>query len=117
VSVAPFIFSISLSIMSTGLDPSFACQGFLPLYSQGRASSAPGYRPRISAIGLPCSSWGSGSSGANVKRRRSGEGGPNCSNSYHSLNDGDAVEYTVVSGGGGPDCAPPPPSRSTRGRV
>jgi hypothetical protein len=31
VSVAPF--SISLSIMLTGLNPSFACQGFLPLCS------------------------------------------------------------------------------------
>jgi hypothetical protein len=33
-------FSISLFIMPTGLNPSFACQDFLPLCSQGRASSA-----------------------------------------------------------------------------
>jgi hypothetical protein len=128
-SVAPF--SISLFIMPTGLNPSFACQGFLPLCSQGRASSAryharrwvwlsatgicwewcrrfaPGCRRRDSASGLPCSSWGSGSSDANVKRRRSGGGGPNCTDGYHNLNDGDAVEYTVGSGGGGPNCAHP----------
>jgi hypothetical protein len=36
------LFSINLFIMSTGLNPSFACQGFLPLCSQGRASPAPG---------------------------------------------------------------------------
>jgi hypothetical protein len=105
VSVAPFIFFISLSIMSMGLNPSFAHQGFLPLCSQGRASSAPGCCRRDSATGLPCSSWGSGSSSANVKRRHSGGGGPNCSDGYHSLNDGDAVEYTVSSGRGGPNCA------------
>jgi hypothetical protein len=105
VSVAPF--SISLSIMLTGLNPSFACQGFLPLCSQGHASSAPGCCRRDSATGLPCSSWGSGSSGANVKQHRSGGGGPNCSDGYHSLKDGDAVEYTISSGRGGPNCARP----------
>jgi hypothetical protein len=31
VSVAPSLFFISLFIMPTGLNPSFACQGFLPL--------------------------------------------------------------------------------------
>jgi hypothetical protein len=80
--------------MSTGLNPSFACQGFLPLCSQGRASSARyharqrvwlsaagicwewcrrstlGCCRRDSATELPCSSWGSGSSGANIKRWR-----------------------------------------------
>jgi hypothetical protein len=105
VSVAPFIFLISLSIMPTGLNPSFACQGFLPLCSQGRASSALGCCRRDSATRLPCSSWGSGSSGANVKRHRSGGGGPNCSDGYHSLNDDDAVEYTVGIGRGGPNYA------------
>jgi hypothetical protein len=45
-------------------------------------------------------------SGANVKRR-SGGGGSNCSDGYRSLNDGDAVEYTVGSGGGGPNYAHP----------
>jgi hypothetical protein len=101
------LFSISLSITPTGLDPSSACQGFLPLCSQGHASSAPGCRHRESATGLPCSSWGSGSSGANVKRRRSGGRGPHCSDSCRSLNDGDAIEYTVGSGRGGPNCARP----------
>jgi hypothetical protein len=61
--------------MPMGLNPSFACQGFLPLCSQSRASPGPGCYRRDSAIGLPRSSWGSGSSGANVKRRRSGGGG------------------------------------------
>jgi hypothetical protein len=32
-----------LLIMSIGINPSFACQGFLLLYSQGRASLASGY--------------------------------------------------------------------------
>jgi hypothetical protein len=104
VSAPPF--SINRFILSTGLNPSFVCQGFLPLYSQGRASPAPGCYHRDSATGPPGSSWGSGSSGANVKWRHSSEGGPNCSNGYHSLNDGDAVEYTI-GGRGGPNCARP----------
>jgi hypothetical protein len=103
---SPFLL-ISIFIMPTGFNPSFVCQGFLPLCSQGRASSAPDCCRRDSATGLPCSSWGSGSSGANAKRRRSGGGGPNCSDGYHSLNDGDAVEYTVGSGRRGPNCARP----------
>jgi hypothetical protein len=107
VSVAPFIFFISLSIMPTGLNPSFSCQGFLPLCSQGRASPASGCCHRDSATGPPGSSWGSGSSGANVKRRHSGGGGPNCTDGYHSLNDGDVVEYTIDSGEGGPNYARP----------
>jgi hypothetical protein len=117
--------------MPTGLNPSFACQGFLPFCSQGRTSStryharrrvwlsasgicwewcrrsAPGYCRRDSATGLPCSSWGSSNSGTYVKRRRNGGGGPNCADGYRSLNDGDAVEYTIGSGGGGPNCAHP----------
>jgi hypothetical protein len=102
--------------MSMGLNPSFVFQGFLPFCSQGRASSTRYHAHRRvwlstarrdSAIGLPCSSWGSGSSGANVKRHRNGGGGPNCADGYHSLNDGDAIEYTVGSGGGGPNCAHP----------
>jgi hypothetical protein len=105
VSVAPFF--ISLFIMPTGLNPSFVCQGFLPLCSQGRASPAPRCCRRDSATGLPCSSWGCGSSGTNVKWHRSGGGGPNCSNGYHSLNDDDVVEYTIGSGKGGPNCAHP----------
>jgi hypothetical protein len=100
-------FFISLFIMSTGLNPSFACQGFFPLCSQGRASSAryharqriwlsaasicwewcrrsaPGCRRRDSASELPWSSWGSNSSDANVKRHRSGGGGPNCAHPRH----------------------------------
>jgi hypothetical protein len=40
VSGAPF-FLISLFNMPTDLNPSFACQGFLPLCSQGHASIAP----------------------------------------------------------------------------
>jgi hypothetical protein len=31
----------------------------------------------------------------------------NCTDGYHSLNDGDTVEYTVGSGRGGPGCAYP----------
>jgi hypothetical protein len=98
---------IILFIVLTGLNPSFACQGFLPLWFQGRASPAPGCYRRDSAIGPPSSRWGSGSGGANVKRRHNGGGGTNCSDGYHSLNDGDAVEYTVSSGRGGPNCARP----------
>jgi hypothetical protein len=101
------LFSISLFIVPMGLNPSFACQGFLPHCSQGRASPTPGCCHRGSATGLPCSSWGSGSSGANVKRHRSGGGGPNCSDGYRRLNDGDAIEYTIGSGGGGPNAPTP----------
>jgi hypothetical protein len=77
VSGAPFFF-ISLFTMLTGLNPSFVCQGFLPLCSQGRSSSAPGCCRRDSTTGPLGSNWGSSSSGANVKRRRSGGGGSNC---------------------------------------
>jgi hypothetical protein len=69
--VQPFS-SIILFTMSTGLNPSFACQGFLPLCSQGRASPDPGCCRRDDATGPPCSSWGSASSDANAKRCRSG---------------------------------------------
>jgi cold shock CspA family protein len=31
----------------------------------------------------------------------------NCADGYLSLNDGDAIEYTVGSGRGGPSCARP----------
>jgi hypothetical protein len=110
-------FFISLFIMPTGLNPSFVCQGFLPLCSQGRASPTPGCCHRDSATGLPCSSWGSDSSDTNVKRRRSGGGGPNCSDGYHSLNDGDVVEYTIGSGRGGPNCARPRHRGRRGGRV
>jgi hypothetical protein len=48
----PF-FSSNLFIMSMSLHPSFACQGFLPLCSQGRASPAPGCCHRDSATGPP----------------------------------------------------------------
>jgi hypothetical protein len=79
-------------MMPTGLNPSFACQGFLPLCSQGHASSA-GYHARrwvwLSVAGI-CWEW----------HQRTANG-------YRSLNDGDAVEYTVGSGGGGPSCAHP----------
>jgi hypothetical protein len=105
VSATPF--SINLFIMSTGLNPSFPCQGFLPLCSQGHPSPAPGCCHRDSATGPPGSSWGSGSSGANIKRRRSGRGDHICTNGYYSLNDGDVVEYTVDNGRGGPNCAHP----------
>jgi hypothetical protein len=48
-------FSTSVVIMLTGLNPSFACEGFLPLCSQGRASST-GYYARwqvwLSATGI-----------------------------------------------------------------
>jgi hypothetical protein len=94
VSGAPF-FLISLLNMPIGLNPSFACQGFLPLCSHGRASTAPGCRRRDSAVRPPGSSCGS-----------------DCSDGFHSLNDGDAVEYTVGSGRGGHSCA----RRRYRGR-
>jgi hypothetical protein len=106
VSGAPF-FLISLITMPTGFNPSFACQGFLPLCSQGRASSASGCYRGDSVTRPPGSSWGSGSNGANVKRRCSGGGGPLCTDGCHSLNDGDAVEYTVGSSKGGSNCARP----------
>jgi hypothetical protein len=93
VSVAPFIiFFISLSIMLTGLNPSFVCQGFLPLYTQSRASPAPGCYRRAAP---------------KVKRRRSGVGSPHYSDGCRSLNDGDAIEYTVGSGREGPNYARP----------
>jgi hypothetical protein len=104
VSATPF--SINLFIMSTGLNPSFSCQGFLPLCSQGHASPASGCYRRDSATGPPCSRWGSGSGGANAKRHHSGGGSPNCPD-CRSLNNGDAVEYIVGSGRGGPNCARP----------
>jgi hypothetical protein len=71
----PF-FPINLLIMSTGLNPSFACQGLLPLCSQGRASPAPGCCRQDSSTGPPGPCWGFGSSGANAKRCRSGGGVP-----------------------------------------
>jgi hypothetical protein len=111
VSGAPF-FLISLFNMPTGLNPSFACQGFLSLCSQGRASTAPGCYRRDSAIGTLGSSCGSGYGGANTKWCRSDGGGPYCPDGCHSLNDGDAVEYTVGSGRGGRSCA----CRRYRGR-
>jgi hypothetical protein len=96
VSVTPFF--ISLFIVPTGLNPSFACQGFLPFCSQGHASSARYHVRRVwlSAAGV-CWEW----------RRRSAPGCCNCADGYRNLNDGDAVEYTVGSGGGGPNCAHP----------
>jgi hypothetical protein len=72
--------------MSTGLNPSFACQGFLPLCSQSRASPASSSCRQDSTTGPPGSRWGSGSSGANAKRCHSGGGGPHCSDGCHSLN-------------------------------
>jgi hypothetical protein len=84
--------------MPTSLNPSFACQGFLPLCSQGRASSAR-YHVRwvwLSAAGF-CWEW----------CRQSAPGCCNCADGYRSLNDGDAVEYTIDNGGGGPNCAHP----------
>jgi hypothetical protein len=93
--------------MSIGLNPSFACQCFLPLYSQGRASPAPGYYRRDSSTGPPGPCLGSDSCGANAKRCRSGGGGLHCSGGCHSLNNGDAVEYTIGGGRGGPSCARP----------
>jgi hypothetical protein len=92
--------SINLFIMSTGLNPSFACQGFLPLCSQSRASPASSCGHRGSAIGP----LGSCSSGTNTKRCHNGGGGPLCSDGCHSLNNGDAVKYTVGSGRLGPSC-------------
>jgi hypothetical protein len=97
VSVIPF--SLSLTIMPTSLNPSFVCQGFLPLCSQGHASTTryqahrrvwlstaricwewcrrctPGRYPD-SASGFPCPSQGSGGSGTSVRWLRSGGGGP-----------------------------------------
>jgi hypothetical protein len=104
VSGAPF-FLISLFNMPTGLNPSFACQGFLPLCSQGRASTAPGCYRRDSTTGPPGSNWGSGGSGANTKRCRSSRGGPHCPDGSHSLNNDDVVEYTIGSSRGDPSCA------------
>jgi hypothetical protein len=84
--------------MPTGLSPSFACQGFLPLCSQGRTSSARYHVRRVwlSAVGVYWEwRWWSA---------------PSCCNSadgYRSLNDGDVVEYTIDNGGGGPNCAYP----------
>jgi hypothetical protein len=91
-------FSISLFIMSTGLNLSFACQGFLPLFSQGHASSARYHARRVwlPAAGI-CWEW----------RRRSAPGCCNYADGYRSPNDGDAIEYTVGSGGGGPNCTYP----------
>jgi hypothetical protein len=113
VSGAPFLL-ISLFNMPTGLNPSFACQGFLPLCSQGRASTAPRCYHRDSAVGPPGSSCGSGYGGANTKWCRSGGGGPYCPDGCHSLNDGDAIEYTVGSGRGGRSCARRPLQRRWR---
>jgi hypothetical protein len=90
-------FLISLFNMPIGLNPSFACQGFLPLCSQGRASTAPGCYRRDSAVGPPGSSYGSGCGDANTKWCRCGGGGPYCPDGCHSLNNGDVVEYTVCS--------------------
>jgi hypothetical protein len=42
---SPILVFASVVIIPTSLNPSFACQGFLPLCSQGRASSA-GYHAR-----------------------------------------------------------------------
>jgi hypothetical protein len=91
--------------MPTGLNPSFAYQGFLPLCFQGHASTAPSYCHQDSTTGPPGSSWGSGGSGANTKRCRSGRGGPHYPDGCHSLNDDDVVEYTVNSGKGDPSYA------------
>jgi hypothetical protein len=110
-------FLISLITMPTGLNPSIACQGFLSFCSQGRASPASSYCRRASATGPPGPSWGSGSSGTNAKRCRSGGGGPHCSGGCHSLNDGDAVEYTVGSGRGGHNYACPCHRGRRGGRV
>jgi hypothetical protein len=95
--------------MLTGLNPSFACKGFLPLFSQGRASSARYHVCRwvqLSAAGI-CWEW----------CRRSAPGCCNSTDGYHSLNDGDAVEYTVGIGGGGPSCAYPRHRGRRGGRV
>jgi hypothetical protein len=104
VSGTPF-FLISLFKMPTGLNPSFSCQGFLPLCSQGRTLTAPGCYRRDSTVGPPGSSCGFGYGGANTKWCHSGGGGPYCPDGFHSLNDGDAVEYTIGSGRGGCSCA------------
>jgi hypothetical protein len=115
VSVAPYIFSISLSIMSTGLNPSFAYQGFLPLCSQGRASPAPGCCHRDSATGLPCSSWGSGSGGTNAKRRRSGRGGSQLLRRLPQPQRRRCRRLHRRQRQRRPQLRPPPPSRSTWG--
>jgi hypothetical protein len=78
--------------MPMGLNPSFVCQGFLPLCSQGCVSSAGCYARWwvwLSEAGI-CWEW----------CRRTADG-------YHSHNNGDAVEYTVDIGRGGPSCAHP----------
>jgi hypothetical protein len=85
--------------MPTGLNPSFACKGFLPLCSQGRTSSARYHvrrRVQLSAAGI-CWEW----------CWRSAPGCCTSADGYHSLNDGDAIEYTIGIGGGGPNCAYP----------
>jgi hypothetical protein len=82
-----------------GLNPSFAFQGFLPLCSQGRTSSARYHARRrvwLSAAGI-CCEW----------CRRSTPGCCNSADGYRNLNYGDVIEYTVGSGGGGPNCAYP----------
>jgi hypothetical protein len=84
--------------MSTGLNPSFACQGFLSLCSQGRASSVR-YHARwvwLPAAGV-CWKW----------CRWSAPGCCNYADGYRSLNDGVAVEYTISNSGGGPNFAHP----------
>jgi hypothetical protein len=101
---SPFLL-ISLFIMPTCLNPSFACQGFLPLCSQGRASTAPGCYRRDGTVGPLGSSCGFGCGGANTKWCHSGGGGPYCPDGRHSLHDDDAIEYTVGSGRGGRSCA------------
>jgi hypothetical protein len=91
--------------MSTGLNPSFACQGFLPLCFQGRASST---RYHARWVWLPvagvCWKW----------CRRSASGCCNCADGYHSLNDDDVVEYRRQQQRRS-QLRPPPPSRVTRG--
>jgi hypothetical protein len=105
VSVAPFYFSTGLVIMSMGINPSFAHQGLFSFCIQSRASPASGCYRRDSAIGPPGSSCGSGCSGANTRRCRSGGGGPHYPDGCHSLSDSDVIEYTIISGRGGPSRA------------
>jgi hypothetical protein len=85
VSVALFYFFTGLVIMSMGINPSFAHQGLFSLYVQSRASLTYGCYRRDSATEPQGSSCGSGCSGANTKRCRSGRGGPHCPDGCHSL--------------------------------
>jgi hypothetical protein len=113
VSGAPF-FLISLFIMSKGLNPSFACQGFLPLCSQNRASSTPGCWRRDSATGPPGSSWGPAAAAPTPSGAAAAEGVPTAPMATTASTT--AMPSSTLSAATEELCLrPPPPSRSTWG--